>query len=118
MYNIGILSTASIVPRFIEGVRLSSSFRVLGIASRDNEKAKEYASKYLLERSYGSYEELLADRDIDIVYLPLINSLHFKYGKMAIESGKHVIIEKPFVLCFLLGDFLFSKLIRIFVAKM
>lgn len=98
MYNIGILSTASIVPRFIEGVRLSSSFRVLGIASRDNAKAKEYASKYLLERSYGSYEELLADRDIDIVYLPLINSLHFKYGKMAIESGKHVIIEKPFVL--------------------
>ena len=71
---------------------------MLGIASRDAEKAKRAASEFGLERSYGSYEALLADPDIDAVYLPLPNHLHTEWIKKAADAGKHVLCEKPIAL--------------------
>jgi predicted dehydrogenase len=69
---------------------------VAAVAARDMARAEAYALRHGLERAYGSYEELLADPDIDAVYNPLPNSLHGPWTLRAIEAGKHVLCEKPF----------------------
>jgi len=94
IYNIGILGCAniairSLIPTFANNERL----HVEAIASRSIEKAKEVAEKYKC-KAYGSYEELIADKNIDIIYMPLPNALHYKYGKLALQMGKHMLIEK------------------------
>ena len=98
MIKTGILSTASIVPRVIEGIRSCEDFEICALASRDKEKADVYCSEYGILKSYGSYDELIEDEDIDFVYIPLINSLHYEYARKAIENNKHVLLEKPFTL--------------------
>ena len=67
----------------------------LGIASRDGEKARRYGEERGFSKFYGSYEALLADRDIDFVYIPLPNHLHLEYIKKAAAAGKPVLCEKP-----------------------
>lgn len=94
----GILGTASIVPRFLGGLRESGCGIVAAVASRDGNRAKEKAAEWGLDKSYGSYEELLADGGIDAVYVPVVNSAHYRCALTALEHGKHVICEKPFTL--------------------
>ncbi|GAB7218056.1 Gfo/Idh/MocA family protein [Dickeya oryzae] len=96
--NYGILSTASIVPRFVSAVRASGDGTVLAIASRSAEKARAKAGQLGIERAYGSYQALMDDKDVNIVYIATINSEHYTNCLMALEHGKHVICEKPFVL--------------------
>lgn len=98
MLRYGILSTASIVPRFVNALRESRSGEAVAIASRSADKAKEKAEQWNIEKYYGSYEELLQDKDIDVVYVAMINSEHYRYSLKALEQGKHVICEKPFTL--------------------
>lgn len=97
-FNYGILSTASIVPRFIGALRESKTGEVAAIASRSEEKAKEKAKEWNIPKSYGSYEALLEDPDINVVYVAMINSEHYKYTLKSLEAGKNVICEKPFTL--------------------
>ena len=66
------------------------------IASRDASAAKAVAHKHGFQKSYGSYEALLADPAVDFVYIPLPNGLHFEWARNALEAGKHVLLEKPF----------------------
>jgi predicted dehydrogenase len=66
------------------------------IASRDASTAKSIAGKYGFQMSYGSYEGLLADPEVDFVYISLPNGLHFDWASKALEAGKHVLLEKPF----------------------
>ncbi|MDR2470620.1 MAG: Gfo/Idh/MocA family oxidoreductase, partial [Treponema sp.] len=66
-----------------------------GIASRDGAKARSYAGQWGFAKAYGSYEDLLADRDIDFVYCPLPNHLHLEYIKKAANAGKPILCEKP-----------------------
>lgn len=94
----GILSTASIVPRFVRGLNLTSSAGVTAIASRSAEKARSMAELLEIPEYYDDYEKILNHPEIDAVYIPLINSLHYPYAKKALEAGMHVILEKPFVL--------------------
>ena len=96
--NYGILSTASITKRFIDGIRESDNGFVYGIASRSLEKAKEYALKNNIEHYYGNYIDCIKDENIDIIYIPTMNALHYELAKEALENHKHVIVEKPFVL--------------------
>ncbi|HEX3690024.1 MAG TPA: Gfo/Idh/MocA family oxidoreductase [Solirubrobacteraceae bacterium] len=91
----GILSTARINDKFIEGVTESRESEVLAIASRDRTRAEQYASERGIERAYDSYEALLADPDIDAVYISLPNSLHLEWTGRALQAGKHVLCEKP-----------------------
>lgn len=98
MYKYGILSTASIAPRYIKGIRNSKSGEVYAIASRGIEKAKEFAEKHDIDKYYGSYDELIEDKNVDVVYIPLMNPLHYEYAKKSILNHKHVVVEKPFVL--------------------
>ena len=91
----GILSTSSIAPRFIAGVRAAQAGEVLALSSRTLEKAQEKAAAWDIPRAYGSHEELLADPDVDVVYISTVNALHYTWAKAALEAGKHVVCEKP-----------------------
>ena len=95
----GIISTARIgLDHVIPGMQKSDSLTVSGIASRDAGKAEQTAKALGIEKSYGSYEALLADPDIDIIYNPLPNHLHVPWTIKALEAGKHVLCEKPIAL--------------------
>ena len=91
----GILSTSSIAPRFIAGVRHANAGEILALSSRSLEKAREKAALWEIPRAYGSHAALLSDPDVDIVYISTVNSQHYPWAKAALEAGKHVICEKP-----------------------
>jgi predicted dehydrogenase len=92
----GIISTADIgVKKVIPGIMKSPHSEVIAIGSRDAEKARVAARSLGIPRSYGSYEDLLADPDIDAVYNPLPNHLHVPLTLAATQAGKHVLCEKP-----------------------
>lgn len=92
----GVLSTANIgVQKVIPAMQRGSYCDMVGIASRDLERAQATASKLGLSKTYGSYEDLLADPEIDAIYNPLPNHLHVPWSIKALEAGKHVLCEKP-----------------------
>ena len=92
----GLLSTALINDAILAGAAESSEVDVIAVASRNEERARSYAQEHGLERSYGTYEGLLADPDIEAVYVSLPNSLHVEWTLRALDAGKHVLVEKPF----------------------
>lgn len=92
----GILSTAKIArEKVIPAMQKSQGCEVIAIASREPGKATETATKLGIAKSYGSYEELLADKEIDAVYIPLPNHKHVEWAIRSLEAGKHVLCEKP-----------------------
>ena len=91
----GILSTAHINRLVIPPAQASETVDVIAVASRDRARAHEYAQEWGIERAYGSYEALLADPDVEAVYISLPNSLHCPWSVRALEAGKHVLCEKP-----------------------
>ena len=92
----GVLSTAKIgTEKVIPAMQLGEYCTVIAIASRKLEKAQAAARQLGIEKAYGSYEELLADPDIDVVYIPLPNHLHVSWTIRALKAGKHVLCEKP-----------------------
>jgi predicted dehydrogenase len=92
----GILSTANIaVEKVIPGMRTAKRADVLGIASRHQGRAEATAQQLGIPRAYASYEALLADPEIDAVYVPLPNHLHAQWAIAAAQAGKHVLCEKP-----------------------
>lgn len=94
--RLGVIGTAAIgVDLVIPATQRSSRCSVDAIASRAPEPAAEVARRLGIPRSYGSYDELLADPDIDAVYNPLPNHLHTEWNRAAIRAGKHVLAEKP-----------------------
>jgi predicted dehydrogenase len=92
----GVLSTASIgLRKVIPAMQQGELTTVTAIASRDLNKAKEAASAFDIPKAYGSYDELLADPEIDAIYNPLPNQLHVPWTTKAAEAAKHVLCEKP-----------------------
>ena len=92
----GVLSTANIGTKLvIPGMQRSQKNKIVAISSRNLDKAKEAAGALEISKAYGSYEELLADPEIDAVYNPLPNHLHVPWTIKALEAGKHVLCEKP-----------------------
>ena len=92
----GILSTANIgVKHVIPAMQKGEFSKVTAISSRNSDKAAEVAAQLDIEKSYGSYEDLLADEEIDAIYNPLPNHLHVPMTMKALEAGKHVLCEKP-----------------------
>ena len=71
-------------------------FEVVAVASRDAGRAESYAAKHGIARGHGSYAALLADAEVDAVYIALPNALHFEWTMQALGAGKHVLVEKPF----------------------
>jgi len=92
----GVMSTAQIgINAVIPAMRGCSNVEVVAIASRELGKARSAARKLRIPKAYGSYEELLADPEIEAIYNPLPNHLHVPWSIRALEAGKHVLCEKP-----------------------
>jgi predicted dehydrogenase len=92
----GVLGAASIALRkVIPALQRSERCEVLAIASRDQARAGDVAGRMAIPRAYGSYEDLLADPDVEVVYNPLPNHLHQEWTLRSAEAGKHVLCEKP-----------------------
>lgn len=91
----GFLSTARINRRLLAAAEKSSAAEVVAVASRDPDRAEAYAVEHGITRSYGRYEELLEDPELDAVYISLPNSLHVEWSVRALAAGKHVLCEKP-----------------------
>jgi xylose dehydrogenase (NAD/NADP) len=93
--RIGILGAAQIARSFVKAVRPSAKVVVTAVASRDGERAAAFARELGIGRVHASYDALLADPDVDAVYLPLPNNLHAEWSIRAADAGKHVLCEKP-----------------------
>jgi predicted dehydrogenase len=91
----GIVSTAHINRLVIPGAKASGKVELAAVASRTQERADAYAREWEIPTAYGSYEALLADPEIEAVYISLPNTLHCEWSIKALEAGKHVLCEKP-----------------------
>jgi predicted dehydrogenase len=96
--RIGILGCANIARQFSRDVAASPAVRCVAVASRNAETAATFAAAQGIGRHHGSYEALLADAEVDAIYIPLPNSLHAEWAIKAAEHGKHVLCEKPLAL--------------------
>lgn len=93
--NWGVISTGRIARAFLDALRSSETEQVVAVASRDAAKAAETAREFGVARSYGSYEALLADPDLQAVYIAVPNSLHAEWADVAARAGKQILCEKP-----------------------
>jgi xylose dehydrogenase (NAD/NADP) len=91
----GIISTADINRKVIPGAHASPKVELIAVASREQGRADEYARTWEIERAFGSYDALLADPDVEAVYISLPNTMHCEWSVKALEAGKHVLCEKP-----------------------
>jgi D-xylose 1-dehydrogenase (NADP+, D-xylono-1,5-lactone-forming) len=91
----GLLSTARINRLVIPAIRASARSELTTVASRTRDRAQTYAAEWKIPRVLGSYDALLDDPAVDVVYISLPNSLHVEWTVRALEAGKHVLCEKP-----------------------
>lgn len=91
----GVLGTARIIRKTVPALQQTRNGEVVGIASRTEERAREYADKHGVSQAFSSYEALLASPDIDAVYITLPNALHREWVLNSLDAGKHVLCEKP-----------------------
>ncbi len=96
--RMGVLGCANIARQFCRDAAASPAVRITAVASRDAAKAQAFAATFDLARAHASYEALLADAEVDAIYLPLPNSLHAQWAIASANAGKHVLCEKPLAL--------------------
>lgn len=99
-YNWGILGTGNIARKFSQSLHLLDNAVIYAVGSRDLAKAKSFASDFKITKAYGSYEELVKDPDVDIIYVATPHPLHMENTLMSLRNGKHVICEKPLAINF------------------
>lgn len=91
----GVLGTGWIAGRFVRSVTQHTRQRFTAVASRDPARAKEFAGRHSIPSSYGSYEELVAAPDVDVVYVATEHTAHMACARLVLEAGKHALVEKP-----------------------
>jgi len=94
--KLGLLSTANINRAILAGAAKAGRIDVAAVASRDASRADTYAAEHGIARAHGSYEALLADPDVEAVYISLPNGMHHEWTMHALAAGKHVLCEKPY----------------------
>ena len=96
----GVIGTAGIARSCtIPGMLQAENCELYAIAGRNLEKAEDFKEKFGFEKAYGNYKEVLADPEVEAVYIALPNTLHYEWAVNAMKSGKHVLCEKPLALC-------------------
>ena len=96
MFKVGILGAGWIAEKMAEALAPLTDYCVYAIASRSIEKANEFAQRWNVPKAYGSYEEMVSDNDVDLVYIATPHSHHYPHTMLALEHGKHVLVEKAF----------------------
>ena len=96
MFRIGIIGAGWIAEKMAEAIAPSADMEVYAIASRSLEKAEEFAERWNICKAYGSYEEMVSDSNVDLVYIATPHSHHFQHAMLALEHGKPVLVEKAF----------------------
>ena len=96
MFKVGIIGAGWIADKMAEALAPLNDYCVHAIASRSLEKAEAFAKTWNIPKAYGSYEELVADKDVDLVYIATPHSHHFPHTMLALEHGKPVLVEKAF----------------------
>ncbi|MEU5266445.1 Gfo/Idh/MocA family oxidoreductase [Amycolatopsis sp. NPDC021455] len=91
----GLLAAGTIAAHFAAGVEESKHGRLTAVGARDAGRAREFATRFDIPKAYGSYEDLLADPDVDAVYVSTPHAMHKEWAVAAAEAGKHVLCEKP-----------------------
>ncbi|SJM59209.1 Gfo/Idh/MocA family protein [Gulosibacter sp. 10] len=91
----GVLGTGWIAERFVAALHAGTRQRVVAVGSRSQESADRFAAEVGAERAHPSYAALVEDAEVDVVYIATPHTSHFEYARLAIEAGKHVLIEKP-----------------------
>lgn len=91
----GVLGPGEIAGDFVSTLHANTDQRVHAVASRSAARASRFAAEHGIPRSYGAYEQLVADPGVDVVYISSVNSQHRPLAELAISAGKHVLIEKP-----------------------
>ena len=94
----GVIGPGWIAERFIGSARRHTRQQVLAVGSRDLGRSTTFAQKHGVERAYGSYQELLADPDVDVVYIATPHNAHFPCALQSLQAGKHTLVEKPIAL--------------------
>jgi len=94
----GIMATGTIANKFCDGLKILDDARIVAVASRSLDKARDFGSKHGIEHAYGSYEELVNDPEVDIVYIATPHPFHFEGAMLCLKAGKAVLCEKPFTL--------------------
>jgi predicted dehydrogenase len=92
----GVLSTASINAKMLAAAALCDAVDVVAVASRDRAKSETYAANWGIPKSFGGYDDLLADESVEVVYISLPNGMHHEWTMRALRAGKHVLCEKPY----------------------
>ncbi|MBI2375989.1 MAG: Gfo/Idh/MocA family oxidoreductase [Deltaproteobacteria bacterium] len=92
----GFLGAGGIASRVASAFPFASSARIVAVGSRDLGRARAFAAREGVSRAYGSYEELVADPQVDVVYIATPNAFHFEHARLALEAEKHALVEKPF----------------------
>ena len=95
--NWAIMGPGSISVAFLNDIRIAG-LEVLAVGSRSADRAEAFAAEHSVPRAHGSYEALVADEEVDVVYIATTNNAHFGNAKLALDAGKHVLLEKPFTL--------------------
>ena len=95
--RIGILGAAGIAPRAIVFPAHATNHQLVAVGARDKSRAEEFAKQYQIKKAYGSYQEVIDDPDVDVIYNALHNGAHAPWNIKALAAGKHVLSEKPSV---------------------
>lgn len=96
MINFGIIGAGHIAHAMASTIVQMKNVHMYAIASRNIDKAMEYKEQYGMDKVYGSYEELMQDGKVDVIYIATPHSLHYEQAKMCLKYGKHVLCEKAF----------------------
>jgi len=94
-FNWGVIGPGNIANTFAKAITTSKKGKVLAVASRSTKRAVDFANTYQIEKTYSDYEQMIADPEIDIIYIATPHNFHYQQAKMCLEAGKHVLVEKP-----------------------